>query len=110
MTRCKPGQLATIHVQDTLVNRALGLTQLQGHVVRTLRLCQHPGLRPADGPCWEVDPPQRCQVVGPLPPGAAPHLHPGRWVELMAVPDAWLRPFNDFTPDELVERTAEVPA
>lgn len=100
---CRAGQLAEIRFPYTASNERLGLTSLNGHVVRTKFL--QPDC-PADDPGWVVDPPQWCRAVGPFPPGL--ELQPGEILDCKYMPDVYLRPFRDFSPEEIEEHAEEL--
>jgi hypothetical protein len=95
---CKPDQQAWICIPRTPVNEFMGIVQLHGHVVTTRRLVDV-GAEPT--PSWEVDPPQVCTVVGPVPLQFASNFWRGKLIRVAAIPDAYLRPFKDFPPEEL---------
>ncbi len=97
---CARGQWAWIDVPRDAGNKLLGLTQLQGHVVRTVRLLTGVGITSST---WKVDPPQRCRVNGLVGP-----LKPGDVMNLLGIPDAYLRPFPDLPPEELEQLVKEV--
>ncbi len=96
---CKPGQRAWINVTpQTPQIRALGIDRLHGHVVQVV------GLHPKGsvmGPQWVVDPPQWCVVPFDVRRHDGSVMYPaGIRFNFEAVPDAYLRPFDDFPPEE----------
>lgn len=101
---CRAGQLAWIDVPRDRAAEALGSTQLQGRVVRTVRLKACP---PFPEPAWQVEPPQAVRVVGPVPPSLG--VKPGDVLAAEAIPDAWLRPFEDLPPQEVEQPGLLVP-
>lgn len=103
---CKPGQRAWIRIPQTSQYKAIGLTQIDGHVVQTVRV--HPNSLEAD-PVWIVDPPQT--TVAPQD-FSCQHgtVRAGETMYLSGVPDRFLRPFDDLPPEELqdVEQEREL--
>lgn len=102
---CRPHQRAWICVPRIPTTQRLGLDALHGHVVET-KYVHHES--PADDPCWVVDPPQWAQARGPFPEGFP--LKAGERLECVSVPDSWLRPFEDFPPEQLQDERHEVSA
>ena len=101
---CKPGQRAWICVPNTEQARKVGLDQVHGHVVQTVKL--HPGA-PASESTWIVDPPQSCKVPGFIRSQIGVVV-PGTVLRFEGVPDAYLRPFDDFPPEELEQLQREL--
>lgn len=97
---CRPNQLAWIDVPRTPQNIALGIDQLQGHVVMTKSL--HPD-SPASDPQWVVEPPQSCKVPRDVHARNA-SVAAGTIVHLRGVPDSFLRPFEDLPPEVFDEQ------
>jgi hypothetical protein len=94
---CKPKQRAWIDVPRTPQTLALGLDQIYGHVVETQSL--HPE-SPAGDPQWIVEPPQSCRVPRDVHARNA-SVVAGTVLKLQGIPDSYLRPFDDFPPEEL---------
>lgn len=94
---CKPKQRAWINVPRTPDFLAMGLDQIHGHVVQTVSL--HPE-SPFGEPQWIVEPPQRCVVPRDVRCRSG-LLKAGTVFNFQGVPDAMLRPFDDFPPEEL---------
>jgi hypothetical protein len=101
---CKPKQRAWIVVPRTPQNVALGIDQIHGHVVETQSV--HPG-SPAGDPQWIVEPPQSCKVTRDVH-GTNGSVAGGTIVRLEGVPDSYLRPFDDFPPEELEQLQREL--
>lgn len=84
---CNPDQLAWINVPAWY--NGSGIDQMQGHVVKTVRLL------PVGGePTWVVNPPQsiRFRMAGTDRFGK--QTKPGDVLLADGIPDAWLRPFD----------------
>jgi hypothetical protein len=97
---CRPNQLAWIDVPRTARYVALGVVQLQGHVVMTKRV--HNGSPPND-PQWVVEPVQRCVVPRDVR-GTNGSVAAGTVMTLAGVPDSFLRPFKDLPPELFEEQ------
>ncbi len=100
---CKPGQMAWIDIPRTRANVALGLDQLQGHIVQTKAL--HPAF-PVGQPIWTVEPPQSVRI--PATCSSIGGLRAGDVLHCWGIPDAFLRPIEDFPPEELVDLQREL--
>jgi hypothetical protein len=94
---CKPLQRAWINVPRTAQTLALGIDQIHGHVVETKYV--HPG-SPAGDPQWVVEPPQSCRVPRNVHARNA-SVAEGTLLKFQGIPDSYLRPFDDFPPEEL---------
>lgn len=94
---CKPKQRAWINVPRTPQTIALGIDQIHGHVVETI--CLHAG-SPIGDPQWIVEPPQQCKVPRDVH-GRNATVAAGTVMKFLGVPDSYLRPFDDFPPEEL---------
>lgn len=87
---CRPEQAAWICVPVNPGTAALGMIRLHGHVVVTKRLLSDPE------PTWAVEPnltTTTTRAIGGEPAGTK--------LLVRGIPDAWLRPFKDFPPQEL---------
>ncbi|MGE4241748.1 hypothetical protein [Ramlibacter sp.] len=102
---CRPQQLAWVAVPRTPHNLRWGLDQIDGHVVRTVRLVGPDD--PVNGPCWDVTPSQCVtlvrRVVSPLGEVTATDVY-----ECVGIPDAWLRPFDETPAAEAAPRAEEL--
>jgi hypothetical protein len=101
---CKPKQRAWIDVPRTPQTIALGIDQIHGHVVETQSL--HPG-SPAGDPQWIVEPPQQCRVPADVHARNA-SVAAGTVMKFLGIPDSYLRPFEDFPPEELEQLQREL--
>lgn len=101
---CKPKQRAWINVPLTPMNLALGIDQIHGHVVETQSI--HPDSRPGD-PQWIVEPPQSCRVPRDVHARNAT-LGAGSIFNMRGIPDSYLRPFDDFPPEDLANLVDEL--
>ncbi len=103
---CKPEQMAWIDIPRTRSNATLGLDQLQGHVVQTKRL--HPAF-PADTPTWIVEPPQSVRIPASFQDiGSGCRMNAGDVLHAAGIPDAYLRPFEDLSPQEFEDLAREL--
>jgi hypothetical protein len=101
---CKPKQRAWIDVPRTPLTIALGMDQIDGHVVETQ--CVHPG-SPAGDPQWIVEPPQSIKVPRDVRARNAT-VAAGTIFRFEGIPDSYLRPFEDFPPEELEQLQREL--
>ncbi|WP_290906286.1 hypothetical protein [Aquabacterium sp.] len=102
---CKPGQMAWIDFPRDERSLAMGLDQLQGHVVQVLAL--HPK-SPQAAPVWIVEPPQAVVIRSDVLFRNGDVLYAGDVRPCEGIPDAFLRPLQDFDPEELRERHEEL--
>jgi hypothetical protein len=97
---CRPGQVCWIDVPRDLLNLALGMNQIHGHVVRTRWI--HPA-SPVGDPQWVVNPPQSCTVPRDVHARNA-SVAAGTVLKFQGVPDSYLRPFDDMPPELFEEQ------
>jgi hypothetical protein len=103
---CQPEQLVWIDVPHTRRNEASGLTMIHGHVVTTKRMVVDDS---PEGPRWSIDPPQRTTLQWPMRTEKSRELMDrGTVLQVLELPDAWLRPFKDLPPEQLLELQREL--
>lgn len=96
---CRRDQMAWIRFPRTKDNVALGLCDLNGQVVQTVQL--HPI---CSDPTWVVKPPKYCVTRNHIETRREGFMPQGTKFLLRGVPDACLRPFRDFPPEQFEVR------
>jgi hypothetical protein len=99
---CKPDQMAWIVVPPN--QNLYGIEQLNGRIVRTVRLVDGYGL-----PAWEVTPKQWVTITKHSRDPSGQVLNPGDRAFCDAIPDHYLRPFDPKSEaEDRAEATPEV--